>query len=687
MRQLDEAESARLVLVSAPAGFGKTTVLADWLTQSQIASTWLSLDASDNEPSRFMRYLEAAVRSIGTTPASGESGPAEANQDGPQDPALVLGRVLDMLDVPGRTVVVLDDYHVIDEPAVHSAVGFLLDHLPRTACLVIATRANPPLPLAKLRVRGELLELRAADLRFTNDEAAELLQRRTGGALAPDQVATLTDRTEGWAAALQLAALSLRGRPDIDALVDRFGASNRFVLDFVVEEVLGRLPDDLEEFLLRTSILERLSGELCDAVAGTSDGRERLQRIEEANLLVVPLDEERHWYRYHALFAEILRARQAVADSSLVPVLHSRAAAWFEAHGSIDEAVLHAARGSDLSRAGRLFRANWLALVHSGEFRTVRRWLDAFPDDMVRTDPQLSAAYAWMNILMGQRAGMRERIEDADRALESGGTGDPIDRLVVPSQLASLRSRFAQLEGDLPEAVARAREAVELVPDSLPLTDRALLRGDARLMLAHALRISGDSAAAEIEYKMAVPLLRQGGNWIAAGHALSYLARMRIAMGQAQAAVDLCKAGLSDPAGSPEAALLSVRVALAEALAAVGSLDEAEAEATSAVDGARARGQGVTFREAQSLLEAIRNRRSAAVAADSHLRRAVDALTVRELEVLRLVALGRSNRQVAAELFVSLSTAKTHMHAICAKLGAANRVEAIVRGRELNLVP
>ncbi len=345
---LESAPEARLVLVAAPAGFGKSTLLSAWLGGAEVHGAWLSLDARDDDVVRFARYLEAAAAQLAGIESAGGRDPAH-----PFDAELALARVLDLIDSAlqdgpaGGAVIVLDDYHVIDEPAVHRLVAALVERLPPRARLAIATRVDPPLPLARLRARGELLEVRAEDLRFTASEAGELLCS-AAVELAPAEVDELTERTEGWAAALRLAAVSLRGRPDQAGLVRRFGASHRFVLDYVVEEVLAGLPSETQDFLLRTSVLDRLCGPLCDAVTGREDGQARLEELERANLLIIPLDDERRWYRYHALFAEVLRARLRILDSGGVPELHARAATWHRAHGHDDEAIAHALLSDDL---------------------------------------------------------------------------------------------------------------------------------------------------------------------------------------------------------------------------------------------------------------------------------------------------------------------------------------------------
>ena len=328
--------------------------------------------------------------------------------------------------------------------------------------------------------------MRAEDLRFTAAEAAALV-RSTGVELTTTEVEALTDRTEGWAAALRLAAVSLRGRPDHADLVRRFGASHRYILDYVVEEVLAGLPRESQEFLLRTSILDRLCGSLCEAVTGEADGQTRLEELERANLLIIPLDDERRWYRYHALFAEILRARLRTMHPDEVAGLHARASAWHEERGDDDEAIGHSLLSGDLERTSQIVAVASGRHVNAGELSTVRRWLDALPPEVVRGHAQLSASYAWCLVLAGETEGVAERLADAERALAEGRDGGPTMRLALPTQLALLRSQLAGLEGDSDTAIAQARLARDLVRAGLPAEAEATLHGTAAALLGVAL--------------------------------------------------------------------------------------------------------------------------------------------------------------------------------------------------------
>ncbi len=685
--QLETAAEARLVLVSAPAGFGKSTLLADWLDQPGVRGAWLSLDVRDNGIVRFARYLAAATARV-----AGGTEDAAAFDAQSFDPELALASILDRLAAAGSDVVlVLDDYHVIEEPAIHRLVTTLVERLPPGVRLAIATRADPPLPLARLRARGELLEVRAKDLRFTPVEAAELL-RSAGLDLASPEVETLTDRTEGWAAALRLAAVSLRGRPDHADLVRRFGASHRYVLDYVVEEVLAGLSRDSQQFLLRTSILDRLCGPLCEAVTGDPDGQARLEELERANLLISPLDDERRWFRYHALFAEILRARLRTLHPGEVAELHARASAWHEEQGDDDEAIGHGLRSGDLERTSRIVAVASGRHLNAGELSTVRRWLDALPAEIVRGHAQLSASYAWVLLLAGETEGVLDRLADAERALVDGHESDRFLRPTIPAQLALLRSQLAGLQGDSATAITQARLARDLVPAGLPADAGATLRGTAAALLGVALLRAGDLGAAADAYQEALPDLRVAGNTLAVGRTIGDLAAIALARGDPGRAVQVCEVELDrGSVASTTTASPAVWAVLARARAALGQAELAGAAARRALEIATPAGDGPSARSAQATLDRIGplpgggpgDSRPPLHAGPGGL---VETLTTREIEVLRLVAVGRSNSQVATELFVTVGTVKSHLHTISGKLGAANRVEAVARGRDLGLL-
>jgi LuxR family transcriptional regulator, maltose regulon positive regulatory protein len=458
-----------LTVVSTPAGFGKTTLLGDWARRSRRPAAWLSLDAGDNDPARFWRYVVVALE--GARP--GVCAPVAALLGGPQSPALeaVATAVINQLTavpVEGEIILVLDDYHLIEAPPVHGSVAFLVERLPPGLRLVLASRADPPLPLAKLRARGQLAELRASDLRFTLQETAAFLREATGLDLPVASVAALQERTEGWAAGVQLAALSLQGHADPAGFVATFAGSHRYVLDYLTEEVLARQPEQVMGFLLETSVLERLSGPLCDAVTGRADSQALLEALERANLFLVPLDEVRGWWRYHHLFADLLRARLAHKRPERVPALHRAAAAWHEAHGFTDEAVRHALAAGEAAWAARLVERHVEALLRRSEGATLGRWLSALPAESVRSRARLCLAQAVSAIVGGRLEAVGPLLADAERAFTLSGdephepsVGRALSVLAnVPAGIAFLRADLARLRGDPAHAVACDRQAL-----------------------------------------------------------------------------------------------------------------------------------------------------------------------------------------------------------------------------------
>src|SRR5674476_331390 len=416
------AESA-LTLVSAPAGFGKTTLLTEWLAAAPAdgrSAAWLSLDQRDNDPAVFWTYLVAALK----TAAHGVGAGALSLLQSPQAPIeVVLATLLnDLSAISNDVVLVLDDYHVIDSRDVQDGMAFLLEHLPPQMHLVIASRADPALPLPRLRGRGELVEIRAADLRFTPDEAAAYLNEVMGLVLTAQDVAALEGRTEGWIAALQLAALSMQGRADIAGFIAGFAGDDRYIIDYLVEEVLQRQPDNVRSFLLKTSILSRLSGSLCDAVTGQDGCKPMLEALDRGNLFLVQLDDRRQWYRYQHLFGDVLRAHLLDEQPDRVHELHLRASDWYERNGERSEAIRHALAAEDFERAADLAELAIPAMRRSRQEATVRGWLETLPGELVQLRPVLIVGYAGVLLLGGELDGVEARLEDAERWL--GATTD-----------------------------------------------------------------------------------------------------------------------------------------------------------------------------------------------------------------------------------------------------------------------
>src|SRR4051812_7494265 len=407
--RLDRGLDGKLLLVSAPAGFGKTTVLADWVAR-RVASRdgwsvgWLSLDRDDNDPATFWAYVVAALRTA--TPGIGESTHALLQEAQPPPVRLLLTTLINELGASGTDlVVVLDDYHLIESREVQEALGFLLEHAPPQLHLVIVGRADPGLPLAGLRARGDLVEVRAADLRFTTEEAAAYLNGTMGLGLSVADVAALEGRTEGWIAALQLAALSVDGRDDASGFIAGFAGDDRYVVDYLVEEVLKRQPEQVQDFLVQTAVLDRMTGSLCDALTGQDDGRAMLEDLDRRNLFVVPLDDRRRWYRYHHLFADVLHARLLDEQPRRVAELHRLASRWHEAHGNGEQAIRHAMAGEDFRRAADLIEREMPALRRERREVTMRGWLEKLPDDVLGSRPVLCNGLAGARLSTGTLEG------------------------------------------------------------------------------------------------------------------------------------------------------------------------------------------------------------------------------------------------------------------------------------------
>jgi LuxR family maltose regulon positive regulatory protein len=470
--RLEEGLARGLVLVCAPAGSGKTVLLADWAYRENRPVAWLSLDTGDNDPARFWRYVAAALDRI--RPGIGEQ-VAVLLRGGQQPPleAVVTTLINELAALPGEVTIILDDYHLIDSQPVHGSIAFLLGRLPSGLRLVLASRADPPLSLARLRASGRLAELRADELRFTLDETGVFLREATGLDLPATSVAAFQDRTEGWVAGLQLAALSLRGQGDVAGFVATFSGSHRYVLDYLTEEVLARQSEQVRGFLLETSVLDQLSGPLCDAVTGQGGSQALLEALERANLFLVALDEVRGWWRYHHLFADLLRVRLAQERPGRVPELHRAAAAWHEQRGLADDAVRHALAAGDVDWAARLIEQHVEMLIRRSEGETLRRWLSALPASSVRTRARLGLAQAVSALVRGQVEEVEPLLDDAERAFAATGdephepsVGRALSVLAnVPALIAFLRADVARLRGDAACAVDFDRQALARLDD------------------------------------------------------------------------------------------------------------------------------------------------------------------------------------------------------------------------------
>jgi len=534
----------KLTLVSAPAGFGKTTLLSEWAhsrgrsgtcpTETGPYVAWFSLDEGDNDPVRFLAYCIAALRTV--EPDVGE-GVLSALQS-PRSPSIeaVLTTVInDIAAVPqgDRYVLVLDDYHLITAQPVHDALAFLLDHLPHNLHLAIATRADPSWPLARLRARREMVELRAAELRFTFQEAAAFLNQVMGLGLAAEDVSALEERTEGWIAGLQMASLSMQGQEDVAGFVRAFRGSDRYILDYLVEEVLQRQPEGVQTFLFQTSILDRLTGPLCDAVTGSppppgqGSGQAMLERLEQANLFLIPLDNERRWYRYHRLFADLLRRRLQRVQPDLVPALHRRAAAWFERNGLTAPAIEHGLRGGDFEPVAGLIEQVAEATLMRSELATFLGWVDELPDGLVRDRPSLCVFQAWALLLAGRPLDAVEaRLQDAARS-------QAVDKTTP------LRALLALYRGHMTRAAELAHRALERLSE-----DDLFLCNLAAWVLGLSRLVDGDLAASTQALDQVARASHRTGNVMIAVMVLSNIAALRMQHGRLHQARDIYRQAL-----------------------------------------------------------------------------------------------------------------------------------------------
>ena len=510
--RLNQGLHRKLTLISAPAGSGKTTLVSTWLAACQRPAAWLSLDEGDNDPARFLTYLVAALQTVAPTIGAWVLGVLQFPQPPPTE-VILTALLNEITTIPDDVTIVLDDYHSIDSRPVDQALAFLLTHLPPQMHLVITTREDLQLPLARLRARDQLTELRDTELRFTSSEAAGFLKEVMGLSLSTEDIDALDQRTEGWIAGLQLAALSLQGHEDATSFIQSFTGSSRFIIDYLAEEVLERQPEEVCAFLLQTSVLERMCAPLCDAVlnvrsesaplAGSPQrisSQAMLEKLERSSLFIVPLDDERRWYRYHHLFADLLRQRlhQRSASSPRderdgVAELHIRASQWYEDSGLEIEAFQHAAAANDVERAERLIEGAGVPLHFRGAGAPVRNWLESLPSTVLNAKPALWVTYASVSMMTGQHTTVEQKLQAAEAALHGSEMDDYTRDLV--GRIASLRATVAVIQNDVETLLAQSRRALEFLhPSNLPL------RTAASYTLGYAYQLQGDRAAARTAY-------------------------------------------------------------------------------------------------------------------------------------------------------------------------------------------
>jgi LuxR family transcriptional regulator, maltose regulon positive regulatory protein len=709
---------AKLILVAAPPGFGKTTLVAQWRSSpvNHKPFAWISLDRADNDSGRLWWHLVSALR-LACPAFDSEKVLATLRGQAPDFGLSVLPVLIsEMAALPEQVVLVLDDYHLIKKPDCHEQMARLLSHLPSCLQVVIITRADPPLPLARMRALGEMAEIRARELRFDLREAAELMQAVLAVELSERDLRYLVERTEGWPAGLYLAALSRRGDSSPDAFVRHFSGQNRFIVDYLVEDVLNQQPSDIRRFLTRTSILGRFCAPLCDAVTGSADAAAIIDMLERENLFVVPLDHNRQWFRYHHLFAQVLRGQLIRTEPHLVPSLHARASAWHRADGSTEEAVTHALAAGDVDAATHLIAQDFHAYNDSGRGATVCHWLSRLGDDWIAASPLAAHCAAWTAALSGEYRVVRRRLATIEEAGDAGPLPDGMQSFA--SSAAILRT-MCGFDGLRPMREAGLR-AVTLETDTESRWSSA-----AHGALSAPLYWADEFQAAAVHAQEA----RLNPQTLAPFHlvATTVMTWLAVDAGRLAQADELAREawelgtnpsfGLGGTSRSSFAYL-----AVGAVHAAQGHLGEARSELERALEirrkwpgispwprlesllrlapvlagsGNRA-GAAELLGEARQLLDSLPDGADAQFARLERLERRLagrprhiasgEPLTEREQDVLRMLQGTLSLRDIGRELYLSPNTVKSHTRALYRKLGVSDRQEAVARGRELGLI-
>jgi LuxR family maltose regulon positive regulatory protein len=569
--RLSAGLAGKLILVSAPAGYGKTTLVAEWLQGLETKATWLSFDEGDNDPRRFLMYLLAALRQID----AGIGQVVEAMMQSPQLPAgdVIMTTLLnEIAAIPQSFLLVFDDYHLLHAPLIFEEVNFLLDYQPQQMRMVVITREDPPLPLPRLRARGQMLEIRQQDLRFTLDECGAFLDQVMGLELPPADIAALERRTEGWIAGLQLAALSMRGRADLSGFVEAFTGSSHFVLDYLIEEVFNQQPADVQDFLLKTSVLERLCGSLCDAVTGRTDSRGRLERLEHANLFILPLDQDCEWYRYHHLFADLLHQRLQTSGNISETDLHRLASQWFQKEGFPAEAIQHSLTAQDWEKAAELISQQSVDMLRRGELITLLGWLKSTPENEIRSRPTLCLDYGWALALTGQYDAAARFLECAEYLLQK--RNEQLGQvLIAQAYLARARREFVK-------AIELSERGLTLIAES-DVVSRCM----AEFTLGYLYYSTSDYAKAEPALMEACQAARSLGNDFIRQTALGMLGDIQRDRGRLYRAAELYRQALEEAHGSPTSA--RAQMYLADILYEWNDLKAAEDQIAQALKASR----------------------------------------------------------------------------------------------------
>jgi len=705
---LAESLAARLVLMVAPAGWGKTSLLRDWWQAAQgSGAAWLSVGEGDNDPVRFWSGVIAA---LGTAaPGTGAAALETLTAHGALTPGWVETLLDELASMPRRITLVIDDFHLITSPEVRAGFEFLVEYMPPTLNLVVAGRSDPELPLARLRARGELAEVRADQLRFSQEEAERLLNQTLGLALPPDEVHALWQRTEGWAAGLYLAGLSLRGRKDGDTagFISALAGDDRHIFDYLATEVLAGLPPRIRSFLFRSAVLGRFCVPLCDAVTGSAGSQELLEEIEHGQLFLVPLDNARRWYRYHDLFAEALRHELDRTEPGLALLLHRHASAWHRQHGTAAEAIDHAIAAGDLSEARELIAGHWQEILDEGLAGTVASWLDRLPPEMVASDAQMCLIRVLLASLQGRPENMEPWLAAAEAVAPQSTSFH--GSASVESAICFFRALYHCLDGDLAAAEPVSRQAAELELESGSAYWRARTialfgailfwrghDGDARVLLERAIRPAHqpvDKLARQLALNFIAAISSWQGDHEAAERyareAADLGTRYRITVAADVVSADLL-AGRGELAAAETAALAALEVARhhrwrLDTAAALVCLARIYSRAGRAADAQSRLGEAgdliATFADPGILASLLADAKGSAgqptaTPTPRARTRRPDGLTDREAEVLSLLTRGCTNHEIAAELVVSVHTVERHLQNAYRKVGVRNRADA-----------
>ena len=719
-----------LTLLSTPPGYGKTTLLAEWVATQPGAAAWLGLDEQDNNEKRFWTYFIAALQTQSAETFGQMTIQMLESSQRFDLQALLISLVNDIGELDHPVLFVLDDYHVISNQAIHEGITFLLEHLPPTIHLVIVTRADPPLPINRLRGRGQITELRASDLRFTTCEAAAFLNHSMKLDLNEFDVQALEKRTEGWIVGLQLAALSMQGDGDAHAFIQAFTGNNHYVLGYLADEVLQKQPEPLRNFLLKTSILKSMCAPLCNAVTGRTDSMDILEELYRSNLFVIPMDREHEWFRYHHLFAELLQSRLQHAYGDDVPILHRHAAQWFQGKNYPENALSHAFAIPDYAYATEIIVNNWRHIYHEGRLDIAVQWLESLPDDFIRQSPPLGVAYCWTLFVRGNYDRIAAYLDDIMQEFEHMVASGRLPKEqpeynIILHQVILLRAVVMRHRGDVASAI---KEIEQLMPTIAELrqtlgqvyVDMGLTACYSQLGYAYA--AANDLPRAADTLSRASPHAHGCGNYLALAHVTFELAQIYLRLGQTEQAENICRHefSLAEQTGCSDLpAFCLIHLALADVLRVKNSWADAEQHLRQGLEitkknghvlylvhgyliAARlhqAQGMGTLAQEdfhyAERIAASIQNRflddavaqtKEVIERKSSNAQNLVEPLSKRELEVLRLICTGKSNQEIAEDLFISLDTVKRHTNNLYGKLNVKRRAQAIIEAQRLGLV-